>query len=84
MKNKLQILDYVYERQNIEDVQTYILVEENENLTLIPKQHFYFSILGEKTIDKLVNRGYLSMEELKIKYSNNEIKKQKTKTKKRH
>ena len=80
MKKKLQVLDYVYEKENEEDIQTYILIKENETYLLIPKQHFYFSILGEKTIDKLIARGYLSMEELYQKYNN--IEKQKTKLKK--
>lgn len=83
MKKKLQVLDYAYEKENEEDIQTYILIKENETHLLIPNQHFYFSILGEKTIDKLIARGYLSMEELYQKYNNN-IEKQKAKLKKRH
>lgn len=84
MKEKHKILDYVYERQNEEDVQTYTLIKEKESLLLIPDQHYYFSILGEKTIEKLVVRGYLSMGELQKKYTNEEIKKQAVKVKKRH
>lgn len=83
MKEKPKVLAYAYERQNIEDVQTYILVREKESLLLIPDRHFYFSILGEKTIEKLVARGYLSMEELNEKYANDTIQKQNIKTKKR-
>lgn len=83
MKGKSKILDYVYERESIEDVQTYILTKENESFLLIPQNHFYFSILGEKTIDKLTSRGYLSMEELYEKYSDVTITKQNVKIKKR-
>lgn len=83
MKGKSKILDYVYERQSIEDVQTYILTKEDESFLLIPHNHFYFSILGEKTIEKLTSRGYLSMEELHEKYAAVTIKKKYIKTKKR-
>ena len=83
MKKKTNIIDYAYERENIEDVQTYIVTKEKEFLYLIPHRHFYFSILGEKTIEKLVERGYLSMEELEKKYENNKIEKQIVKKKKR-
>lgn len=83
MKEKSKVLDYAYERQSAEDVQTYTLIKENETLLLIPDQHYYFSILGEKTIEKLVARGYLSVEELHEKYANDTIEKQPIKTKKR-
>lgn len=83
MKDKQQILDYAYERQNEEDVQTYILTKQNDSLLLIPHRHFYFSILGEKTIEKLIARGYLSIEEINQKYNNDRIEKQIVKTKKR-
>ena len=83
MKEKSKILDYVYERESIEDVQTYILTKDDESFFLIPQNHFYFSILGEKTIDKLTSRGYLSMEELNEKYTDVTITKQNIKTKKR-
>ena len=83
-RQALQILEYVYERKNIEDVQTYLLVKTDSELFLTPLQHFYFSILGDKTIDKLVARGYLSIEEIKQKYQIDSIKKQNIKIKKRH
>lgn len=84
MKKKLEILDYAYERKSQEDIQTYILTKEEDSLLLIPHQHFYFSILGEKTIENLIVRGYLSIDELNQKYENNKIEKQNIKTKKRH
>lgn len=82
--NKEKVLDYVYERQTIEDVQTYIVKKENEMINLIPLQHFYYSILGDKTIDKLIGKGYLSMEEFNQKYNNIPIEQQAIKIKKRH
>lgn len=84
MKEKPKIIDYAYERENMEDVQTYMVTKENEVIYLIPHHHFYFSILGEKTIERLIERGYLSIEELEKKYENNTIEKQLVKKKKRH
>lgn len=69
-----QILDYVYERQNEEDVQTYKVTKNEEDIILLsPIQHFYFSILGERTIEKLEGRGYLSMDEFNQKYGDFKI-----------
>ena len=69
-----EILDYVYERQNEEDVQTYKVTRNEEDIILLsPLQHFYFSILGERTIEKLEGRGYLSMEEFYQKYDSYKI-----------
>lgn len=68
------ILDYVYERQNEEDVQTYEVTKIDEDVILLsPLQHFYFSILGERTLEKLEGRGYLSMDEFNQKYSDFKI-----------
>lgn len=81
-KNK--ILDYVYEHENEEIVQTYAVTKNEDNIIyLSPIQHFYFSILGERTIEKLEGRGYLSMEEFKEKYPDTNIEKIPQKTKKR-
>lgn len=76
------ILEYVYEREDSENIQTYFLIKSESTLLLISHQHFYFSILGEKTIEKLTARGYLSIEEVKQKYNIDFIEKQKIK--KRH
>ena len=83
MKKEVQILNYAYERKDEEIVQTYVVTKENENILLIPLQKFYFSILGEKTIEKLTCRGYLSLEEVKEKYTDFKIK-ENIKIKKRH
>lgn len=69
-----EILDYVYERQNEEDVQTYKVTKTEEDVILLsPLQHFYFSILGERTLEKLEGRGYLSMDEFNQKYGDFKI-----------
>lgn len=79
-----EILDYVYERKDEEIVQTYEVTKNEEDIVyLSPLQHFYFSILGEKTIEKLEGKGYLSMEEFNEKYHGKSIEKIPQKIKRR-
>jgi len=81
---KKDVIDYVYERIEEEIVQTYEVTKTEEDIVyLSPLQHFYFSILGEKTIEKLEGKGYLSIEEFNEKYSGNTIEKIPQKTKRR-
>jgi len=78
------ILDYVYERQTDEDVQTYSVTKNDQDVILLsPLQHFYFSILGEKTIEKLEGRGYISIEEFYQKYEGYTVEKGPQKQKRR-
>lgn len=71
-KSESKFLDYIYEIDG-EDVNTYILCQSEESIYRISRDHYYWSILGEKTIDKLRGRGYLSLEEACQKYDVIEI-----------
>lgn len=65
-------LDYVYEI--LEDVvKTYEIQKIENQLFCILNGHYYLDILGERTIEKLRGRGYLSMEEACYKYQVTEI-----------
>lgn len=67
-----KILDYVYEIVE-EDVNTYMLWQKDDIIYRVFRDHYYWSVLGEKTIDKLRGRGYLSLEEAYQKYGVLEI-----------
>lgn len=67
------ILDYAYEIKNNEDVNTYAIQEQNGQIIRHFMDHYYLFVLGEKTIEKLRGRGYLSMEEVYQKYQVPEI-----------
>lgn len=67
------VLCYAYELFNEEDVYTYQIEKRNEELIRIRMEHYYYFILGEKLIEKLKGRGYVSMEEVYQKYQVTEI-----------
>ncbi len=66
-------LDYAYEIKNNEDVNTYAIQEQNGQIIRFFMEHYYLFVLGEKTIEKLRGRGYLSMDEIYQKYQVTEI-----------
>lgn len=74
------ILDYAY---NIieDDVQTYLVVKNKDtSISIIEHQHFYLAILGDRLIQKLEGKGYITLDEVKQKYQISDIK-EKTKVK---
>ncbi len=66
-------LDYVYEVINQHDVNIYMIQKNMNQIYRVFCGHYYYEILGEKTIEKLIGRGFLSMEEAYIKYGVTEI-----------
>lgn len=67
------ILDYAYQITN-EDVETFLIIKNSDNsIGLMKDQHFYLTILGDRLIEKLEGRGYISMDEVKEKYPNIDI-----------
>lgn len=84
---KKQILDYVYDIHENEEIQTYsIIKEENDSIQALESDRFYLSIYGDAFIQKLEGKGYISMDEAKEKYQTLDIpikKKQKIKWKKK-
>lgn len=82
--SKTEVIDYVYERQSEEDIQTYSAIRNEQDIILLsPLQHYYFSILGERTIEKLEGKGYLSIEEFNQKYEGSTVERAPQKQKRR-
>ncbi len=72
-KNQNDILCYAYEIVNSEDVNIYKIRRSDEQIVRTLIDHYYLFVLGQKTIEKLQWRGYLSMEEVYQKYQVTEI-----------
>jgi len=68
MENQQIFLDYAYEMVDSENVYTYEIRKKEDAICRIFCTNYHFSILGEKTVEKLRGRGYLSMEEIYQKY----------------
>lgn len=66
---KNYIVDYAYEFTNDSNIQTYLIIKQEELLYKVKLQVFNYYLLGDYTIEKLRNRGYISLDEVYIKYN---------------
>lgn len=66
---KNYIVDYTYEFTNDSNIQTYLIIKQEELLYKVKLQVFNYYLLGDYTIEKLRNRGYISLDEVYIKYN---------------
>ena len=63
------IVDYAYGFTNDSNIQTYLIIKQEELLYKVKLQVFNYYLLGEYTIEKLRNRGYISLDEIYTKYN---------------
>ena len=63
------IVDYAYEFISDSNIQTYLIIKQEDLLYKVKLQVFNYYLLGDYTIEKLRNRGYISLNEIYIKYN---------------
>ena len=63
------IVDYAYEFISDSNIQTYLIIKQEDLLYKVKLQVFNYYVLGDYTIEKLRNRGYISLNEIYIKYN---------------
>lgn len=77
------IVDYAYEFIDEYSIQTYLIIKQDDLLYKIKLQVFNYDLLGDYTIEKLKNRGYISLNEVYTKYNIDNITEKNDKPKKK-